>query len=957
MEGNSSGIHAQSIGGGGGSGGGAQSYSLGAAIGMSQSYGGTAGAGGNGGSVTIENENSITTHGVFSHGIFAESIGGGGGNGGESFSFSLAVGIPEVPLAVNSTISIGGDGGGGGAGGVVQITNSGAISTDGFRSYGIFGQSVGGGGGDGGSSESIDLSINCNVTANQVIGGNGGGAGDGSTVNVSSSGSVTTRGDNATGILAQSVGGGGGGGGDATTTKVDLNFPMSKGELIPSPTFSISQTLGGSGGNAGDGKDVTVDSSGSISTSGSFAHGILAQSVGGGGGTGGDARTFDITLTINPADFIPFVNLISYASTLTLGGTAGGGGQGGNVNVSSSGAITTQGPSAYGILAQSVGGGGGAAGSAVEWEFSTTDLTSVNNIPILGTIANLTNIKTTLDGGAGAAGDGQTVTVNNSGTITTQGAFSYGIFAQSVGGGGGLVSMYNPYGVTSTIFGANAEGILTQAEGIGATFAGSLGGAGSGGNVYVNNSGSITTTGQGAHGIFAQSAGGGVGGDVSVTTSGDIFAQGPDSCGILAQSKGGGGNGNLSVTILSGTVEGGSGQGAGVYLEDGANNTLTNHGTITTVNDVGGTAILANGGNETINNYGTVIGSVNLGEGSHTFNNYSGATFNPGTTVDIGSGNTLLNAGTLSPGGTGNLMTTTLTGNLVQTSTGVLQMQIDASGNHDELLINGGSSNLNGTLSVAKTQGLYSDGTVYKMLETTGGGTISGSFSTVVLPEARPLLSFTADQKPTVVEVDVHAPKFSTIATNQTALGITRYLDTISSPASGNLANVLGEFQSLSTPQLSAALATLNPATYDNDTRASYQSVWQYIGSLQRRMSTVRAYDTVGQDIESKPLLLAYLGSDRIDALFPTGELSQTQTKSGLWFNGFGQWGDQGGKPGFAGFDYNVNGGTVGFDHTFNGNTTAGVSLGYSRTDVDQHGGFASGDVESFTRFGVRQLL
>ena len=381
---------------------------------------------------------------------------------------------------------------------------------------------------------------------------------------------------------------------------------------------------------------MTVNSSGSISTSGSFAHGILAQSVGGGGGTGGDARTFDITLTANPADFIPFVGDISYASTLTLGGTAGGGGQGGNVNVSSSGAITTQGPAAYGILAQSVGGGGGAAGSAVEWEFSTVDLTHINEVPFYSICANLTNIKTTLDGRAGAAGDGGTVTVNNSGTITTHGAFSYGILAQSVGGGGGLVSMYNPYGVTSTNFGADAEGTLTQAEGIGATFAGSLGGTGSGGNVIVNHSGSITTTGQGAHGIFAQSAGGGVGGDVSVTTSGNIFAQGPDSYGILAQSKGGWGNRNLSVTILSGTVEGGSGQGAGVYLKDGANNTLTNYGTITAVNGAVGTAILSDGGNETINNYGTVTGAVNFGQGSHSFNNYSQATFNPGTTVNLG---------------------------------------------------------------------------------------------------------------------------------------------------------------------------------------------------------------------------------------------------------------------------------------------------------------------------------
>ena len=44
--------------------------------------------------------------------------------------------------------------------------------------------------------------------------------------------------------------------------------------------------------------------------------------------------------------------------------------------------------------------------------------------------------------------------------------------------------------------------------------------------------------------------------------------------------------------------------------------------------------------------------------------------FNTGATVNLGAGNTLTNAGTLSPGGAGVIQTTALTGNLVQTATG-----------------------------------------------------------------------------------------------------------------------------------------------------------------------------------------------------------------------------------------------------------------------------------------------
>ena len=102
-------------------------------------------------------------------------------------------------------------------------------------------------------------------------------------------------------------------------------------------------------------------------------------------------------------------------------------------------------------------------------------------------------------------------------------------------------------------------------------------------------------------------------------------------------------------------------------------------------------------------------------------------------------------------------MTTQLTGNLVQTKTSVMQMQVGPSDNHDELDVSG-SASLDGTLSVAKAWGLYRDGMTYDIVKASGNGAISGSFANVLLPRTMPLLSFTADQQPGLVEVDVHAP-------------------------------------------------------------------------------------------------------------------------------------------------------------------------------------------------------
>src|SRR5690606_5619776 len=105
------------------------------------------------------------------------------------------------------------------------------------------------------------------------LGGKGGKGGSGGAVNVSSGLGITTGGNDATAVLAQSIGGGGGNGGLAVA-----------GDLaVDSVGFAVS--IGGSGGDGGLGGAVVVNTSGgTITTAGDHSEGILAQSVGGGGG-------------------------------------------------------------------------------------------------------------------------------------------------------------------------------------------------------------------------------------------------------------------------------------------------------------------------------------------------------------------------------------------------------------------------------------------------------------------------------------------------------------------------------------------------------------------------------------------------------------------------------------------------------------------------------------------------
>src|SRR5690606_18542676 len=112
----------------------------------------------------------------------------------------------------------------------------------------------------------------------------------------------------------------------------------------------VNLAVGGAPGDGGTGDTVTVRHEGDVTTAGYDSACIFAQSIGGGGG---DVAT----------------NLVRGTTTggtisMTLGRIGGTGGAGGNVTVFSDGLVTTLGDRSAGILAQSVGNGGGKSGSS-----------------------------------------------------------------------------------------------------------------------------------------------------------------------------------------------------------------------------------------------------------------------------------------------------------------------------------------------------------------------------------------------------------------------------------------------------------------------------------------------------------------------------------------------------------------------------------------------------------------
>ena len=112
---------------------------------------------------------------------------------------------PKAP-SQNLGVSVGGDGN---VAGTVSIDNDGAIRTKGFKSKGLYAQSIGGGG-DGGLAFSGNLAGGQDSKEiNVAVGGKGGSGNHAHTVTVINDGSVMTEGHFAEGILAHRVGDGG----------------------------------------------------------------------------------------------------------------------------------------------------------------------------------------------------------------------------------------------------------------------------------------------------------------------------------------------------------------------------------------------------------------------------------------------------------------------------------------------------------------------------------------------------------------------------------------------------------------------------------------------------------------------------------------------------------------------------------------------------------------------------
>ncbi|VAV95624.1 hypothetical protein MNBD_ALPHA04-1763, partial [hydrothermal vent metagenome] len=356
-------------------------------------------------------------------------------------------------------------------------------------------------------------------------------------------------------------------------------------------------TLGGAGGSELNGGNINFAMDGNVITQDNNAAGLLLQSIGAGGGQASLAGIDGLNIT--------------------LGGSGAAQGDGGDIIFTNTGTVMTTGGQSHGVVIQSIGGGGGAIFGDLAG--STVDLSTANN------------------------GSGGAIAFTQIGDITTMGANSFGIIAQSIGGGGGLV---------------------------GDLFMGSAGGAGSGDAITLD-------------------------------IQGDIMASGNGSTAVFAQSLGSGGGGNISLTLAEGQqILAGEG-GTTVAFDGGADNIFENNGSVMTLDGLTGTAITGTSGNDTINNSGMIIGNIALGGGANSFTNLGSGTFISASALNLGaSENLFTNSGLLTPGDLNTIQTTALSGGFSQTSTGSTFVEVDLADETFDAINATGTTAVSGNLDV-----------------------------------------------------------------------------------------------------------------------------------------------------------------------------------------------------------------------------------------------------------------
>lgn len=476
--------------------------------------------------------------------------------------------------------------------------------------------------------------------------------------------------------------------------------------------------------------------------------------------------------------------------------------------------------------------------------------------------------------------------------------------------------------------------------------------AASAGAVTVRNSGLIVAEGDG---IVAGSElfldgdlpAGLRAGEVDLRSDGVVVA---DGTGIRAFSfvdteDGIGPGGDITVRIgKDGVVMGGSGYA--VDIEGGDDNRLVNRGVLVSASN---RAVRGGDGDERIVNYGTIVGNVDLGGGANSFANRSGALFETGRRVNLGAGGQLTNAGTLSPGGEGQIRRTAVQGDLRQSDGSVYLVDIDADGRSDRLAVTGGVTIETGsTVQVQRATGNYDAGSRYRILTATQG--IQGEFDE--LEQGLPFMELQLGYQTHYVYLDVgrSGTAFADVARSSNQRGVAQAL--------GSLGSNNALYQAIVWLTEEEAVAA-----YDNLSGELHATTQSFSGELARRLRTTLlnriggAGTGFGGGLQSGNLASLVLAASDADPEPTTRPERRGPERQGpqFWMQAYGGTGSQDGDGNAAATTNAAWGSVLGAEFLLSDRFGIGLAAGYQndRLEVDARQSRAEIDSYSLAAYGL----
>ncbi len=438
------------------------------------------------------------------------------------------------------------------------------------------------------------------------------------------------------------------------------------------------------------------------------------------------------------------------------------------------------------------------------------------------------NISSALAAGNGnAIANAGAVTVTNTGNISVGGTgIIAGISSGAAAKNGTATVMSGDITILTTgniTTGPDGQGIFADNQtGIGPSGTGSV----QAGNVNITNTGNIST-GKGGFGIRALNVSTGTLGNIAITSSGNISG-GANGVGIdtaVSTFAGPAKSGGTTIDIIAGTVSAGT-RGTAVHMFGGMTNSVTNFGTIATVDGINGDAVVAIlGKTASVSNFGTITGNIDLGDEFNSFNNQADGLLNSGRRIYL-NGGTLTNSGTISPGGSSNIFTSAINGDLIQTASGKLAIDVDLVGHSADKVLVTGNASLAGTVVV--TLNTLKKGPQSFTILSAGNGAANNGLNLVSSPALRASLVYPANGTDVVLSTDLNfvpptpgpivsqpgiAPSATGLNTNQ--LSIAQGLQSSFLAGSGGVSPVLlGLLHTFGDTAYQNALDQLSPEIY-----------------------------------------------------------------------------------------------------------------------------------------------